>query len=104
MTDLHRVESLLSLARKAKKICYGFETVKWSLEQGRVRLVITACDISERTRENTEFYCDAAEVELLPTQLKMADFTAAAGKPTGVIGVMDKGFAELLKKCFEDDK
>ena len=46
----------LSVARKAGKITYGFESVKEEVQKGKASLVLLANDLSKKTAKETEFF------------------------------------------------
>ena len=88
--------STLGLARRANKLCYGFEAVVESCENAQ--LVFTASDISSRTQKNITEIMSLNCTECDRLNYSKAELGYAIGtKPVGVIAVTDAGFAKLLK-------
>lgn len=94
---------IISLSRKAGKLTGGFDAVKELVVHGDARLVFFASDVSDRTRRSMEWAMESADkkVPLLSTSLTMFDYGMICGKPTGVLALTDKGFAETATKLIE---
>ena len=90
----------LSVARKAGKITYGFESVKEVVLSGKASLVLLASDLSPKTAKETQFFCkDKAMV--VKTDKTMSDFSNAIGVVTGIITITDDGFTKAVKSVLE---
>ena len=94
--------STLGLARRAGKLTYGFDMVTEGLD--KTQLIFLAADVSARTRNSVKQIAERRGVPCRDTGLTMADIAYAIGtKPVGIVGILDKGFAELLagnrEKC-----
>ena len=94
--------STLGLARRAGKLTYGFDMVTEALD--KTQLIFLAADVSARTRNSVMQLALRRGVPCRDTALTMADISYAIGtKPVGIVGILDKGFAELLdgkrEKC-----
>lgn len=89
--------STLGLCRRAGKLTYGYDMVTESLQ--KTYLIFLAADISVRTRNSVMQLAARENVICKEVQLTMADVCTAIGtKPVGIVGVLDRGFAELLSK------
>ena len=94
--------STLGLARRAGKLCKGFDS---NVENAHViDTVFLASDCSDRTRETiSEIF---AQLDKEPVSVNYSKFelgVAIGSKPVGIIGVTDTGFAKLLKtRLFEE--
>ncbi len=94
--------STLGLARRAGKLCRGFDS---NVENAHIiDTVFLANDCSDRTRENiSEIF---TELDKQPINVNYSKFelgVAIGTKPVGIIGVTDAGFAKLLKtRLFEE--
>jgi ribosomal protein L7Ae-like RNA K-turn-binding protein len=91
----------MGLARKAGRLVYGYETVKDSIQKRKAILVLTASDLSAKTLSNVEFLC-AEKVRHVSIERTMEQFSAAVGKPAGVVAVIDEGFAKLISGYLTD--
>jgi ribosomal protein L7Ae-like RNA K-turn-binding protein len=95
---MNKVEQMLGLAQRARKIITGEELVIKGVRQGQVRLVILADDASPNTRKKVTDKCRSYEVscEVYGDRNLLG---AALGKEQRVvIGVTDAGFAAKLKQ------
>ena len=87
--------SLLGLARKAGRLAYGYDTVKNAVRGRKARLVLTASDLSPKTRSNVAFFC-GDKIPLIALSRTMEQLSAAVGKPAGIVALTDEGFAKLI--------
>lgn len=96
---MQKALSTLGLARRAGKLSYGYDTVVAAMRQGDCPLVLTAADLSEKTKKNARFEADRTQTAYLETAFTMEQISAAIGKKTGVIALCDAGFARSLKQA-----
>ncbi len=96
---MEKALSTLGLARRAGKLCYGYDTVVKAVRQGECLLVLAAADLSEKTKKNVRFEADRHQAAFLETAFTMEQISAAIGKKTGVLGLCDAGFAKNLKQA-----
>ena len=90
-----KIRSLLSMAMKAGKAAAGYSAVQDALDKGRVEFLLYAADLSEGTRGKLAFG-DAKEVRHT-TLFDRDEFGRLTGRElVGVVGILDKGFAETL--------
>ena len=88
--------STLGLARRAGKLCYGFDSV--AENAGLVKIVFFACDSSEKTIRNIDYILREKNIQSVATNYTKTELGYAIGtKPCGIIGVTDSGFCRLLK-------
>ena len=90
----------LSVARKAGKIAYGFDTVKEQVLKGKARLVLLANDLSKKSAKETEFFCKD-KVMVVKTDISMSEYANAIGVLTGIIALTDDGFTKAVKSVLE---
>lgn len=90
--------SALGLARRAGRLRWGYETAVQSMSEGTCKLVLTASDLSDKTKKNVRFEAGRYGVPEIETAFTMAEISAAIGKTTGVVAICDDGFAEKLKR------
>ncbi len=95
--------SILSVCRRAGKLVGGTDEVKNAIRKKEARLVITACDLSEKSRAGIEFECRRGGVRCITAPESVYGIAAAVGKPYGVLAVKDKGFADAILKKTENE-
>lgn len=86
--------NLLTICRKAGKMCMGFDTVKESLQTGIAKCVMISSDVSPKTLKEIEFFSTKFNVKLIYTDIKTEEFWQCIGKRVAVISVCDEGFAK----------
>lgn len=91
-----RIRSLLSMALKAGKAVTGFSAVQDALDKGRVEFLVYATDLSDGTRGKIAFGDSEKEVRHI-TLFTRDELGGLTGRElVGVVGILDKGFAETL--------
>ena len=89
--------STLGLAKKANKICRGFDMCAEAYDS--IHCIFLANDCSERTKRNIlEIF---EKIGTTPTAIPYSKTElgyALGTKPVGIIGISDEGFAKLLLK------
>ncbi|MBQ3816950.1 MAG: ribosomal L7Ae/L30e/S12e/Gadd45 family protein [Clostridia bacterium] len=94
---MNKILTLLGFATKAGRLSFGFNSAMDSVKAGKAKLVVTACDLSEKTSKEVNFYCDKNFVKVL--RLSTADIqtvSEAVGRKCGIVSVNDSGFAQAL--------
>lgn len=87
----------LSMARRAGKVQCGFDRVKDAVTAGTSALVLTASDLSPKTRKELHYFGEN-RVEIIPTDYTMEQFGENLGFRTGIVSVEDRGFAAAIRK------
>ena len=91
---MDKILNLLGLAYAARKMVLGEEVLNG---MNRVKLVLVASDISEKSRERVDKKCYYYHVDIIDN-FSSDDLSAAIGKATvKLIGITDKGFAQSIK-------
>ncbi len=100
MTD--KLLSALGLCKKAGALKLGFDPVKEAVLKGKAYLVLTASDLSEKTKKRVCFFCEElCDVADLPfTQAQLMEIT---NKPTGVFAVCDANLTKLVEKNLKEN-
>lgn len=91
-----RFYATLSLSMRAKKLLYGFDTVKDGVQNGSVKLLLTASDLSQKTKKEAIYLSGKYRLPHLSLPKTMGEIAGIIGKKTGVIGIADQGFADKL--------
>lgn len=91
---LQKVQRLLGLARRARRVAAGSRAVAQALKTGRVRLLLLDRDLIPRVSKQIEKEAERQGVPVV-TVFSRKDLEAALGGPSReVIGLLDGGFAE----------
>ena len=93
---MNRFDSTLSLCMRAKRLSYGFDTVKGLVLKGQVFLLLTASDLSPKTVKEVRYLSERYNVPCLPHPAAMEGIQRIIGRKTGVIGITDQGLAAKL--------
>lgn len=91
-----RFLSTLGLARRAGKLCRGFDS---NIENAdNVFALFLANDCSVRTKETITEIFEQSDIVPITVDYTKAELGYAIGtKPVGILGITDEGFAKLLK-------
>lgn len=95
--------TLLGFAAKAGKLCYGMDTATAAVKGKKSRLVITAADISEKSRKEIQFYGAKFNTEVILSDINIDELSHAVGKRCGIISVNDEGFAKAIMDLAKND-
>lgn len=99
MLEINRLLQLFGLARRAGRVARGFDAADAAMHDGTAAAVFLAADVSERTARNVRRIADETGHSVFPIPAAMAELGHAIGsKPTGVLVLTDRGFAESAKK------
>ena len=79
-----RFYSTLGLTMRAGKLSFGYDTVKSAVQEGKVFLLLTASDLSEKSGKEVRY---------------LSEIRGIIGKLTGILAVTDKGLAQSLLKA-----
>lgn len=91
----------LSLCRKAGALVTGFDAVKESVYKGKAFIVLTAADLSEKTKKRVDFFCeDLIDVYTLP--LTQFELLTICKKTSGVFAVTNNELAKLCTKSLNN--
>lgn len=89
--------TLLGFASKAGKLSYGFDAVKTAISRQKAKLVLTANDISPKTKKEVLFFCDKFSIPHISLEdYGMETVSHAIGKKCAVLSVNDTQFANSL--------
>ena len=99
---MNAFDSTLSLCMRARRLVYGFETVKAAVLEGRVALLLTAADLSPKTRKEVGYLGAQHCIPHLCLTAAIDGMAHIIGRKTGVIGITDKGFADRLMLTYNE--
>jgi ribosomal protein L7Ae-like RNA K-turn-binding protein len=81
---------------RAKKLTFGFDTVKEAVKAGSVYLLLTASDLSDKTVKEVRFLGEKMGIPVLPLDKTQEEMRFVIGKFTGVLAITDEGLARSL--------
>ncbi len=94
---------LLSLCRRAGKLCTGMEAVLEKAGRGEAALILLAEDLSPRSAERLRNRLpEDIPVRSLPCT--MQTLSAVTGKAAGIVAVCDENFACGIRAMLSDDE
>lgn len=94
---------LISLCRRAGKLCTGMEAVLEKAERGEAALILLAEDLSLRSAERLRNRLpEETPVRSLPCT--MQTLSEVIGKAAGIIAVCDENFACGIRATLSDEE
>ena len=101
MTNNDKICGLLGLATKAGKIVFGTEACKSEISKNKVKLVLIALDVSEKTKLNIRKLCCNKEVPVWEG-LTIEKLSKAIGKDNkAIIGIKDENFSHAILELID---
>ena len=95
-----KILTLLGFAAKAGKLSYGFDAVKTALTKNKSTLVLTACDVSQKSQKEVLFFCDKYNSKsIFLSDYNMETLSRAVGRKCGILSVNDSSFSEGITKA-----
>lgn len=89
---------LVTMCRKAGKLSLGMDMVKDACRNGTAFTVFAADDLSAKSLKEVKFVCSKYNVKLYSIGLSMDEIWNDLGKRTGVMAILDSGFAKSCAK------
>lgn len=91
--------TLLGFASKAGKLSFGMDASRTAIKKGTAQLIITACDVSDKSRKEISFHAGEKNILVLTLEgCNMDALSHGVGRKGGIIAVNDNGFAQALLK------
>ena len=98
-----RLKGYLGLATKAGKLITGYNTCLEMIPRGKLKLVILAKDVGEKTKKKIEQKCISYEIPFM-IGIGAEEMSKACGKrDKGVFGITDNGFAKVIIGLLSQD-
>ncbi len=93
----NKVLALLGFAAKAQKLSFGMNEAKRALEKGKSKLIVVACDVSEKSQKEMNFFSRNKGIKVLTLEsISIKTVSEAVGRKCGIISVNDSGFADAI--------
>ena len=94
-----KTQALLGFAAKAGKLSYGTHATLFAIESGRAKLVVVACDISQKSVKEIKFKAAKQNTPvIILSDTTTQTLSHTVGKNCGIISVNDRGVAEAIKE------
>ena len=94
-----KILGLIGLGARARKICFGADSVEEQIKKKKVYLTIVSIESSSRTREKFKKLSEQYKVPIIIIDEKIENLSKAIGKSNkAIIGVEEQNIAkEILK-------
>ena len=107
MSNKQNLLGLLGLCRKAGKLVAGFDAVCGAARTKEAYLILTARDLSPKSRKELVFKTLNSGAEIIDAPVDIDDVARIIGRRAGILAIADEGFAQALKSaaaraCEED--
>ena len=93
---MHKIYSMLGIARKGGNISIGFDAAVADIEKNKSFLVIIASDASDKTKKNIKFVCDKYNSNDIEFGEKEIIGRSLGRKVVSVLSISDKNIASYL--------
>lgn len=93
-----KILGLIGLAARARKICFGADSVELEIQKKKVHLVIVATDSSDRTKEKFQNICKEYGIPII-IKGEIENLSKAIGKSNkAIIGIEERNIATEIQK------
>ena len=98
----NKVLTLLGFASKAGKLFFGMDSSVNSLKKNGARLIVTAGNLSEKSRKEISFHATGKNVPVITLlDCDIETLSKAIGRKAGIVAVNDQGFAKAISEAVE---
>ena len=94
----NKILGLIGFAARARKICYGADSVEQEIKKKKVYLVLVANDASDRTKEKFVKLCEQYNIKtIIYSEIDL--ISKAIGKSNkAIIGIEESNIASEIQK------
>ena len=94
----NKIWGLVGFAARARKVCFGADSVEQQVKKKKVKLVLIAQDSSERTKTKFQKLCEEYNVDCL-IMGDIDTLSKAIGKfNKAIVGIEEENLAKQIKK------
>ena len=94
----NKILGLMGLAARARKVCFGADSVELEIKKKKVYLIIVAKDASARTKDKFRNICDEYDIPII-IEGEIEILSKAIGKSNkAIIGIEDSNLANEIQK------
>lgn len=96
MINDKKMLGMLGIATKAGKITFGAEACKDSIMRNKTKLLIIACDASERTKTKFKYLANSKKIPIFEIS-DIEEISRAIGKKNkAIVGILDVNFSKAI--------
>lgn len=93
-----KILGLIGLATRARKICFGADSVEQEIKKKKVYLVVIANDASDRTKDKFNKLCEEYKIPII-IEGEIEILSKAIGKSNkAIIGIEESNLANEIQK------
>lgn len=93
-----KILGLIGLAARARKVCFGADSVELEIKKKKVVLIIVAEDASDRTKEKFQKLCEEYRIPIIIFG-KIEELSKAIGKSNkAILGIEDINLSKEIIK------
>ena len=93
---MHKIYSILGIARKGGNVSIGFDAAKADIEKGKSFLVVIAEDASDKTKKNIIFTCNKHDCKYMEFGKKEELGKNLGKEVVSVMSIRDKNLASYV--------
>ncbi len=94
----NKILGLIGLAARARKICFGADSVEQEIKKKKVYLIVIANDASDRTKDKFEKLSKTYKIPII-IEGEIEILSKSIGKSNkAVIGIQDSNLAKEIEK------
>ena len=95
--------SFLGIAMRAGSIVFGMDEVKKNILKNKIKLILTANDISDNSYLKIQKFSVVNNIEFLKIKNTKDDINMILGKYSAILGIKDINFANKIKSIVQED-
>lgn len=97
---------MLGMARRAGKLSMGHDMAQKAIREHKAKVLIFACDVSDRLIKEFEVWCDKFNPNLICLKIDEAidEIHMALGYKAGVITVNDENFSKRIIELINQEE
>ncbi len=99
-----RLLSMLGICKRAGQLIAGFDPVKKSVRCGRALLIITASDLSDRTKKEAIFLAQEGQIPCYQAARTLDEFAFCLGRRAGIYCTEQENFAKKLTELLKEEQ
>lgn len=93
-----KILGLIGLSARARKVCFGADSVEMEIKKKKVFLTIVAEDSSERTKEKFKKICEEYEIPMIVLG-EIEELSKSIGKSNkAILGIEDINLSNEIQK------
>ena len=92
--------SFLGIALKSGNLILGTDNIKKYISKEKVKLILTAKDISENSYKKIKKY--ESTIEIIPVNITKEEIYYTLGKNSAILAVIDNNFVQKIKSIINE--